>query len=120
MTASHLHTGSRDWRLAIVFILVGFALRLFRLDAQALTGDEAFTIVNWTRLPLSTVFSTIALIDPQPPATMLTIIGWIRVVGDSVFAARMLSALAGTITLAAAYALGRDRKSTRLNSSHVK
>lgn len=107
MTASHLHTGSRGWRLAIVFILVGFALRLFRLDAQALTGDEAFTIVNWTRLPLSTVFSTIALIDPQPPATMLTIIGWIRVVGDSVFAARMLSALAGTITLAAAYALGR-------------
>ena len=36
-----------------------------------------------TRLPLSTVFSIIALIDPQPPATMLTIIGWIRVVGDS-------------------------------------
>lgn len=96
------------WRLlAFVLILTGFAMRLYHLDAQALTGDEAFTVLNWTRQPLSTVFSSIALIDPQPPVVLLTVIGWARVAGDSVFALRFLPALASTVTLAAVYGIGR-------------
>ena len=97
----------RLWQAAVVLLLLaGFALRLYRIDAQALTGDEAFTIINWTRQPLRTVFSTIALIDPQPPATLLTVIGWTRLAGDSVFALRFLTALSSTIALAGIYALG--------------
>lgn len=108
MTTHQTQHSRWRWQAAVILLLLaGFALRLYRIDAQALTGDEAFTIVNWTREPLSTVFSTIALIDPQPPATLLTVIGWTRLAGDSVFALRFLAALASTIALAAIYALGK-------------
>lgn len=94
--------------IAVLFLAVGFTLRLYHLDAQALSGDEAFSIMQWTRKPLSEVFSTIALIDPQPPATLLSLIGWTHLAGDSVFAVRYFSLLTSVITLAATYGIARQ------------
>ncbi len=88
-------------------LLIGFALRIYRLDAHELSADEAFSIVNWTRSSLSYLFNTIALIDPQPPATLLSLYGWVRLTGESELAARMLSVLASTLTLATTYRIAR-------------
>jgi uncharacterized membrane protein len=61
----------------------------------------------WGRVSLDHLLNTIALIDPQPPAALLSFYGWVRLVGDSEFAARMLSALSSTLTAAAAYGITR-------------
>jgi hypothetical protein len=82
-------------------------LHIWQLDAQALSGDEAFSIINWTRTSLDYLLKTIAVIDPQPPIALLSLFGWVRLVGDSVFAARMLSVLFSLIAVAATYAIAR-------------
>ncbi len=99
---------ARKHRLAIILILLlGFALRIYQLDGHAFNGDEAFSIVNWTHASLDYLFNHIALIDPQPPIALLSLYGWVRLVGDTEFASRMLSVLASTITIAAAYGISR-------------
>jgi 4-amino-4-deoxy-L-arabinose transferase-like glycosyltransferase len=106
---------SHKGRLVVAAVLlIGFALRIYRIDAQAYSGDEAFSIINWTRVPLDYLFDTIALIDPQPPAALLGLSAWVHLVGDSELPARMLSAFASTITLAAAYAIARTVAGKRL------
>jgi 4-amino-4-deoxy-L-arabinose transferase-like glycosyltransferase len=108
---SHTTQTKLVWHLQAIIILIllaGFALRVWQLDAQALSGDEAFSILNWTRVSFSHLFGTVAIVDPQPPATLLSLYVWVRVVGDTEFAARMLSVLASTITLASAFTLGRQ------------
>src|SRR5574341_2071175 len=99
---------SSSHRLAVIALLLfAFAIRIWRLDTQALSGDEAFSVMSWGRVSLDYLLNTIALIDPQPPAALLAFYGWIHLVGDSEFAARMLSALASTLTAAAAYGITR-------------
>jgi 4-amino-4-deoxy-L-arabinose transferase-like glycosyltransferase len=99
---------SKHLLACMAIVLAGFALRVWRLDAQALSGDEAFSILNWTRGSISYLFGTVAIVDPQPPATLLSLYLWVRMVGDTEFAARMLSVLAGTITIASTFTLGRQ------------
>ncbi len=103
MKHTHTNKSHTHWPTALLILLAGFALRIHHLNHQPLSADEAFSLVVWTRSTLNHLFTTIALIDPQPPATLLTLYGWVRLVGDTEFAARMLSALASTITLATAY-----------------
>src|SRR5687768_16632415 len=99
----------RHIKMSIMLILLaGFVLRVWQLDAQAQSGDEAFSILNWTRVSLSHLFGKTAIADPQPPATLLSLYIWVRLVGDTEFAARMLSVLASTVTIASSYALGRQ------------
>ncbi len=90
---------------AISVLLLAFAIRIWRLDVQSLSGDEAFSVMNWTRTSLDHLLGVIALIDPQPPAALLSLYGWVRLVGDTEFAGRMLSAFASTVTVAAAYGI---------------
>ena len=95
------------WPTLLLILLLGFALRIYRIDAQAYSADEAFSVINWTRASLDFLFQTVALIDPQPPAALLSFYGWVRLVGDSELATRALSALASTVTLAAVHAITR-------------
>lgn len=95
------------WPAIVLILLVGFSLRVYRIDAQAYSADEAFSVINWTRTSLDVLFQTIALVDPQPPAALLSFYGWVRLVGDSELATRALSALASMATLAAIYAIAR-------------
>jgi hypothetical protein len=76
------------------------------LGFQCLSGDEAFTVLNWTG-PLHYVLGTISLIDPQPPGALLTFWAWIRIAGHSEVAARYLSVLANGLTAAVLYAIGK-------------
>ena len=87
-------------------LLLAFALRMVALDGPALRGDEAHTVMAWAG-SLSEVIETMATVDPHPPLAYLAFNLWLRVAGDSEFAARFLSVLAGVLGVAAVYALGR-------------
>jgi uncharacterized membrane protein len=100
--------------LAVLVLFIGFSLRLYRLDAQPLSGDEAFSVINWGQTPLNDLLGRIALIDPQPPLTLLSFHGWARLTGYTEFAARMLSTLASTTTIALAYRLGCELGSKKI------
>ncbi len=91
----------------VLLTLIGFALRLFRLDHVALRGDEAFTVIHWMREPLAHTLSVIATTDPHPPLAYAAFRFWALIVGASETTSRLLPALLGVIGVPAIYALGR-------------
>lgn len=93
--------------LLVIIILTGFALRLYRLDAVAFRGDEAFSAQYWAGEPLANTFASIATIEPHPPLTYILFRFWGLLVGiEHEFSLRLLSVLPNTIGIAAMYALG--------------
>jgi len=90
-------------RVALLrLILLAAALRFYRLDAQDIWGDEAFSI-SLSQQPLSTVIAGAA--DTHPPLYPLLLFFWLRVVGPSAFATRALSALIGILTVPLVFVL---------------
>jgi 4-amino-4-deoxy-L-arabinose transferase-like glycosyltransferase len=88
--------------------LLGFALRLYRIDAVSYRGDEAFTVLNWVSHPLlDTLRSEIPLADPQPPLAFALFRGWSLLFGTGEFAMRVMPALFSLIGIPAVYALGK-------------
>lgn len=89
---------------------VAFALRLHRLDGQSLWFDEGFAIHLATqRLP--------QMIEQNPvgwlPLHSVALSLWLRVVGDSPFAARFFSVVFGVLLVALLYSLARTLASSR-------
>ena len=86
-------------------LLLGAALRFYRLDAQSLWNDEG----NTARLVERSVRLIVegAAGDIHPPGYYLILAAWRSATGDSEFALRGFSALCGVLTIAAAAALGR-------------
>jgi uncharacterized membrane protein YecN with MAPEG domain len=92
---------------------VGFGLRIFRLDAVPLRGDEAFSVLYWARLPLDQSLSQIATIEPHPALTYIVFHLWGSLVGTSEFAMRALPALSNLLGIAAIYTLARHTVGSR-------
>lgn len=89
-------------------ILIGFALRLYQLDAVALRGDEGFSALNWAGLPIAESLSRIARIEPHPPLTYVIFRAWGVLVGvDTPFALRMLAVFGNILGIAGIFALGK-------------
>jgi len=89
---------SYAWQLlAITFI--AFLVRVYLIDAQPLSGDEAFTIITWTSSSPAELLSHIAQIDPQPPLALFSYYIWLKTIGSTEFAARLLSVLVSVITV---------------------
>lgn len=87
----------------LLIILLAFGLRLAAIDRQDIWGDEAFSI--WlSRQPLPQVVAGGA--DTHPPLYPFLLYLWLRLAGSSPLAVRTLSALIGTLTVAAVYLLG--------------
>ena len=100
---------TRKQALAIVIglTLLGFALRLYRIEAVPYRGDEAFTVLNWVSRPLlETLGSEIPLADPQPPLAFALFRGWSLIFGTGEFQMRLLPALLNLLGVPALYALG--------------
>lgn len=100
-------------RLALlVMLLLAFALRVYRLDAQALWWDESLSLYRSTR-DLGTVLANTILIqnilttDTIPQGYFLLLNLFVRVWGTSEFALRFFSVLANVATLPLLYALAR-------------
>lgn len=87
--------------LCLVIILAGFGLRVYRLGAQSLWYDEGFSV--WlAREPLP----AITFGDFNPPLYYYLLHFWVSAAGTGEFAVRFPSALFGTLTVAATFALG--------------
>jgi 4-amino-4-deoxy-L-arabinose transferase-like glycosyltransferase len=93
-------------RLAMfLLVLVAFALRLHRLDYQALRGDEAFAHL-FAQQPLGEMLPSLATIEPHPPLYYATLHLWTSLLGQGEFAARFLSVLVSILMIPMIYRLG--------------
>ncbi len=91
--------------LVVWLLLLGFALFLYRLDAQSLWYDEAVSarlasmslpaLVRWTAQ------------DIQPPLYYMLLHGWTRAAGRSEWALRFFSAAWAWLVFPLAYVIGR-------------
>lgn len=91
-----------------LLLLAAFAFRMYRIAAQPLSGDEAFTVTQWGPATFSYLLGNIATIDPQPPVALLTYHIWMQVAGSSEFAVRFLSACFSLLAVAGLYDLARS------------
>ena len=87
-------------------ILLAWALRLYRLDAQSFWYDEGYSIFMAALPPAEMVRWTAG--DFTPPLYDSLLHLWLPLAGWSEFAARFLSVCAGTLTIAALVRLGRN------------
>lgn len=85
-------------------VAAGLVARLVWIGRASLWYDESF---SWhlCRLPIERMLAKSAS-DVHPPLYYVVLRGWIAIWGDSVVAMRLLSALAGTGCVVAAYWLG--------------
>ncbi len=102
--ASRLPLGPSRF-LLIAIVLVAAFLRLYRLDAQSLWNDEG----NSARIAERSMDLIVegAAGDVHPPGYYLLLHFWRGAFGQSEFALRSLSAVAGGILVALTYLVGR-------------
>ncbi|MFW6063540.1 MAG: glycosyltransferase family 39 protein [Chloroflexota bacterium] len=101
--------------LPIAVLLLATALRFYRLDAQSFWNDEG----NSARLSersLALIIGGTAS-DIHPPLYYLMLAGWRRLLGDSEFGLRALSAFSGVGVIAATYAVGQALRLRRWQAS---
>ena len=98
---------SRNTALVVLvgLILAGLALRL--AVPRGIWLDEAISI-HQARLSLHGLFRNLYYGDRQPPLYHLTLWVTIRAFGDSEFAVRLPSLIAGTLVIPVLYELGRE------------
>src|SRR5258705_14011908 len=105
---------SRYWPLATI-VLIGFLMRMKGLTHQSLWLDELHTMNEADpSLPWRELFRYLKCCDPHPPLYFVTERIAFSVFGHTEFVARSISALAGTVSIAAMYWLGREMLNNRL------
>src|SRR5574341_530026 len=88
----------------VAILLLAAGLRFHNIEAQSLWNDEG----NSARIaerPISAIVEGAAG-DIHPPGYYLLLAGWRTLAGQSEFALRMLSALAGVLTVGVVYVIG--------------
>lgn len=106
-------------RIALIgVVLAAFALRLWRLDAQELRGDEAFGYFFSLDAPWTILDRTLDLGEPHPVVSYWLQHGWLRLAGESEFALRFQSVWWNTLAVALvahlAYLLGMGPRAVGL------
>ena len=111
-----LRLGTNPLRLEraalILIVLLAFALRVYRLDAQAIWWDESLSVYRATR-DLGTVLANTILIqnvvttDTVPPLYFLLLHFLVPVFGTTEFAMRFFSLAANVATIPLLYVLAR-------------
>jgi uncharacterized membrane protein len=93
-------------RIALALILLGAGLRLYRLGNKNIWWDEGFSVFL-ARLPLPSMLVASGH-DTAPPLYYGLLHAWIALAGDSEFALRLPSALAGILAIAIVLRLVRS------------
>jgi 4-amino-4-deoxy-L-arabinose transferase-like glycosyltransferase len=90
------------WSL-IVGLILAFALRLYRLDAQSIWVDEGISL----HLATSTLGEIVAnrAVNIHPPLYFFLLKGWVALTGVNISTARFLSGMASLFQVAAIYAV---------------
>jgi mannosyltransferase len=95
--------------LSAVFVLIitalAIVLRLYRLGAQSLWYDEAFS-VYLARMNLGDITARTAA-DIQPPLYYYLLHFWMELAGDGEFAVRFLSLFFGVLTVPLMFVIAR-------------
>jgi len=103
--------GGRKWlpvapgAWVLLFTLIGFGLRVQRLNFQPLWGDEGWSFY-FAAQPVGQLLALTA-VDIHPPLYYLLLKLWLVVTGVGPVPARLLSVAAGTLLIPVAAALGR-------------
>jgi mannosyltransferase len=92
-------------RLLWGVVLLGGLLRFYGYDRLSLWLDEGFTVM-FSRLPWDVVLGLRGAYDPHPPL-YYALVKLLLSLAPEVSAGRLLSVVAGTLTIPVAYALGR-------------
>ncbi|GAB4448507.1 MAG: hypothetical protein Kow0031_31050 [Anaerolineae bacterium] len=92
--------------LPLLVLLLAFALRSYRLDAQSLRGDEAASVL-YAAMPLGELWELSRITDPHPPLFYALLHPWQWLLGDSAWVMRFAGVIAGTLAVAALYRLAR-------------
>jgi len=92
--------------LTFVILLIAFALRVYRLDAQSIWWDEGHSIqmasAALTQIP------TLPGMDVHPPGYFVLLHGWMALAGRSEFALRYLSVAFSMLTVALLIRFGQE------------
>lgn len=104
----------KAWPLALI-LLIGFLLRIKGLTWQSLWMDELHSMIeaspatSWREM-----FFYLQCCDQHPPLFFITERISFSLLGHTAFAARFVSVLAGTASIWAIYALGKELLNKRL------
>jgi uncharacterized membrane protein len=79
-----------------LILLVGFGLRVFRLDAQSIWADEGFGIY-WASQDLGAM-SGLSEADIHPPLYYTLMHFWMLLAGNSEYSTRFFSVFFGVLT----------------------
>lgn len=90
----------RVW-LALILLLVAFAVRVIGLDVQSFWYDEGYSVM-FVRHSLGYVVSQAGPLELNTPLYYVILFFWTRLAGESEFSARLVSAFAGVLTVALA------------------
>ncbi len=93
--------------LLLVIVLLGWGLRLWRLDDQELRGDETFGYFFSLRPTDELVQATIDLQEPHPVASYMIQHHWLAWSGHSEFALRFTSVWFGLLAVVLLWRLAR-------------
>jgi uncharacterized membrane protein len=99
----------------LLLLLLAFFLRTYRLDYQALRGDEAATVL-YSAMPITELWELSRVTDPHPPLYYLLLHPWQWLVGESGWAMRFAGVTASTLAVAVLYKLAQQTLHTRAYS----
>ena len=91
--------------ILFAIVLFGAVLRIYNLDFQSLWNDELSTICRSNYENILQIFNNWD--DVHPPGQHILMFFWIKLFGTSVFAIRLLSAIAGIFSIIAIYFLAK-------------
>jgi len=91
-----------------IAIILGLTLRLYGLTFQSYWFDEIFSIKISNPIHSIDYVYSHTMGDVHPPFYQSLLWSWYQIFGFNEYAGRVLSALAGTISIYAIYALARD------------
>ncbi len=91
----------------LLIILLAFLLRAYRLDNQSYWIDEGWTLyfANLTPSELWQLLQTVVI---KPPFYYLTIVYWVKLLGQSEYALRFYSLFFGVLAVPLTYRLAKD------------
>ncbi len=98
--------------LVLALTLLAFGLRMYRVDAMSVWTDEGLSIYR-ARAPLlqnlrgEIDIQGVPTTDTHPPLYFLMLSGWSKLTGETEFALRYLSVIAGTLIVPVAYVTGK-------------
>lgn len=105
-SGSSSRTGRRDLLILLLIVVTGAAIRLYRMDAQSVWFDEAFSIAHSAR-PYPELFRALFFDAVHPPLHYLVLHGWFQVVGFGATQARLSTAILGTLTIPLLFLIAR-------------